>query len=143
LITLPSGGKVLATHLVGRYGLDEVASWHFEVWNEMQGLRERGSDKSKTPPLYMQLFNASSVALKGVSPRLRVGGPATMQLFAVDDFLRNCSAQGIAVDFVHPPSAPPRTPDPCSGSGTRLRASGCGGLENPCFRTIDLSFGSL
>jgi hypothetical protein len=42
----------------------------------MQGLRPRGFNKSTTPPSYMKLFNASSAALKSVSPQLRVGGPA-------------------------------------------------------------------
>ena len=32
--------------------------------------------------------------------KLKVGGPATMQLFDVEAFLGNCTAQGIAVDFV-------------------------------------------
>jgi hypothetical protein len=66
----------------------------------MQGLRPRGFNKSTTPPSYMKLFNASSAALKSVSPQLRVGGPATMQLFDVEDFLSRCKALGIAVDFV-------------------------------------------
>ena len=26
--------RALATHLVQRYGLNEVAAWKFEVWNE-------------------------------------------------------------------------------------------------------------
>jgi len=26
--------KALATHLIQRYGIDEVATWEFEVWNE-------------------------------------------------------------------------------------------------------------
>jgi hypothetical protein len=43
----------------------------------MQGLRPRGFNKSTTPPSYMKLFNASSAALKSVSPQLRVGGPAS------------------------------------------------------------------
>ena len=28
----------LASHLVERYGLEEVSSWNFEVWNEMWGI---------------------------------------------------------------------------------------------------------
>ena len=98
--------RALGTHLVERYGLEEVASWHFEVWNEMQGLRPKHVpgrphvNKSTTPPAYMSLFNASSAALKDVSPKLRVGGPATMQLLDVEDFLGKCKRQGIAVDFV-------------------------------------------
>ena len=36
---------------------------------------------------YIQLFNTSRSALKAVSPRLRVGGPATMELRSVAEFL--------------------------------------------------------
>lgn len=75
-----------------------------QVWNEMQGLRTKPihgpMDHSITPPDYMRLFNASSMALKSVSPKLKVGGPATMQLFDVEDFLARCEETGIIVDFV-------------------------------------------
>ena len=67
----------------------------------MQGLRPKPAFvRTDIPPLYMSLFNASSAALKAVSPSLKVGGPATMQLFDVEYFLGNCSERGIAVDFV-------------------------------------------
>ena len=72
--------SALAAHLVERYGLPEVASWHFEVWNEMWGV--------PFPDPYMKLYNASAVALKGVSSQLRVGGPATMQTLDVDGFIK-------------------------------------------------------
>ena len=91
--------RALAEHLIGRYGLSEIKAWHFEVWNEMQGL----SPNNKGLPLsYMQLFNASARALKDVSPMLRVGGPATMQLLEVENFIRNCSAWSppIPIDFI-------------------------------------------
>ena len=90
--------RALAEHLVGRYGLSEIKAWHFEVWNEMQGL----SPNKGLPRSYMQLFNASARALKDVSPMLRVGGPATMQLLEVENFTRNCSAWSppIPIDFI-------------------------------------------
>ena len=71
----------------------------------MQGLRpprtQNGpANRSTTPPDYMKLFSASSAALKSVSPKLRVGGPATMQLFDVEDFLARCEEADISVDFV-------------------------------------------
>lgn len=94
----------LATHLVERYGEDEVAQWHFEVWNEMQGLQlqPRASHNGDLPLSYMQLYNASARALKDVSTSLRVGGPATMQLFQVENFIKNCSAwsPSIPIDFI-------------------------------------------
>ena len=81
----------------------------------MQGLRpprlpgaHGPIDRSAVPPLYMQLFNASSVALKAVSTRLRVGGPATMQLFDVESFLEQCAAQAIAGE--PPPTSAAQAP---------------------------------
>eukprot|EP00658_Telonema_sp_P-2_P026392 TRINITY_DN20653_c0_g1_i1.p1 TRINITY_DN20653_c0_g1~~TRINITY_DN20653_c0_g1_i1.p1 ORF type:complete len:537 (+),score=113.23 TRINITY_DN20653_c0_g1_i1:211-1821(+) len=84
--------KQLAEHLVSRYGEDEVASWHFEVWNEMWGV--------PFPDPYMSLYNASALALKHVSPRLRVGGPATMQTQFVGEFIAATSSARLPVDFV-------------------------------------------
>ena len=49
---------------------------------------------------YMHLFNASLHALKAVSPQLRVGGPATMELRSVREFLAAQSKWGIEADFV-------------------------------------------
>ena len=75
--------NALGQHLVGRYGLKEVSTWNFEVWNEMWGVA--------FPDPYMQLFNASSKALKAVDSSLRVGGPATMQTQFVPEFIGNAT----------------------------------------------------
>ncbi|EOD20698.1 hypothetical protein EMIHUDRAFT_75189 [Emiliania huxleyi CCMP1516] len=82
----------VAEHLVGRYGLDAVSEWHFEVWNELWGV--------PFPEPYMRLYNASARGLKSVSPRLRVGGPATMALEEVEPFVAACRASSTPVDFV-------------------------------------------
>ena len=52
------------------------------------------------PEPYMSLFNASSKALKAVHPSLRVGGPATMQLLNVADFIEAANKMQIDFDFV-------------------------------------------
>jgi len=49
---------------------------------------------------YMTLFNASSKALKDVHSSLRVGGPATMQLLNVEDFIVAADAKAIGYDFI-------------------------------------------
>jgi xylan 1,4-beta-xylosidase len=49
---------------------------------------------------YMHLFNASFHALKAVSPQLWVGGPATMELRSVQEFLAAQSKWGVDADFV-------------------------------------------
>ena len=84
-------------HLVERYGIDEVAQWYFEVWNEPNIDFWAGEPKEAT---YDQLYDHAARAIKRVSPRLRVGGPATAQAAWVDRFIRHCVENGIPVDFV-------------------------------------------
>jgi xylan 1,4-beta-xylosidase len=84
-------------HLTDRYGIDEVASWYFEVWNEPNLDFWAGEPKQET---YFQLYDHTSAAIKKISPRLRVGGPATAQAAWVDAFIRHCVQNNIPVDFV-------------------------------------------
>ena len=85
-----------AQHLVERYGIDEVAQWYFEVWNEPNIDFWAGKPKEST---YYQLYAAAAEALKRVSPRLRVGGPATAQAAWVDGLLAYCARNHVPVDF--------------------------------------------
>jgi len=84
-------------HLVDRYGIDEVAQWYFEVWNEPNIDFWAGEPKQAT---YWELYDHSARALKQVSPRLRVGGPATAQAAWADAFIRHCADHKVPVDFV-------------------------------------------
>ncbi|HEY1889695.1 MAG TPA: hypothetical protein VGG63_04775 [Steroidobacteraceae bacterium] len=86
-----------ARHLVARYGIDEVAQWYFEVWNEPNGTFWGGDPRQAT---YFQLYDLTARALKSVSPRLRVGGPATAQAAWVPAFIRYCAAHHVPLDFV-------------------------------------------
>jgi xylan 1,4-beta-xylosidase len=83
-------------HLVERYGLDEVAQWYFEVWNEPNIDFWVGDPKEAT---YYELYDRAARAAKRVSPRLRVGGPATAQAAWVDRFLAHCKEKNVPVDF--------------------------------------------
>ncbi len=87
----------LAKHLVERYGLDEVATWKFEVWNEPNLDFWGGTPKQAT---YLELYDHTARALKGVSPKLQVGGPSTAQAAWVMPFLEHIKAEGIPADFV-------------------------------------------
>jgi xylan 1,4-beta-xylosidase len=49
---------------------------------------------------YYRLYDVSAKALKGVDPRLRVGGPATAQAAWIDRFVRHDIDNHIPVDFV-------------------------------------------
>ena len=84
-------------HLIERYGIDEVASWYFEVWNEPNIDFWAGEPKQTT---YWQLYDHTALAIKKVGPRLRVGGPSTAQAAWVDAFLKHCAENNIPVDFV-------------------------------------------
>jgi xylan 1,4-beta-xylosidase len=86
-----------AQHMVDRYGIDEVSQWYFEVWNEPNLDFWMGDPKEQT---YYQLYDAAAQAVKRVSPRLRVGGPATAQAAWVDRFIRHVVEHNIPVDFV-------------------------------------------
>jgi xylan 1,4-beta-xylosidase len=86
-----------AQHLVDRYGIDEVASWYFEVWNEPNIDFWNGIPRQRS---YFDLYEHTARTLKKVSPRLRVGGPATAAAAWVSDFLKFTSENNVPVDFV-------------------------------------------
>ncbi|WP_446744409.1 GH39 family glycosyl hydrolase [Silvibacterium acidisoli] len=86
-----------ARHLVERYGIDEVAQWYFEVWNEPNIDFWNGIPREES---YFDLYAHTARALKSVSPRLRVGGPATAASAWVDEFLKYDSENHVPVDFV-------------------------------------------
>lgn len=84
-------------HLVDRYGIDEVSQWYFEVWNEPNIDFWSGVPKQET---YFELYDHAARAIKRVSPRLRVGGPATAQAAWAGDFIRHVSENNVPADFV-------------------------------------------
>lgn len=88
--------SAFAQRLVDRYGIDEVSHWYFEVWNEPNIDFWRGKPAQET---YFELYDHTARAIKKVSPRLRIGGPATAQAAWVGDFLRHCKEKNIPVDF--------------------------------------------
>jgi hypothetical protein len=91
-----------ARHCVDRYGLDEIAQWYFEVWNEPNGPDFwAGSQKD-----YWKLYDTSAAALKAVSPRLRVGGPVSAQASWIAELIAHCSTEGAPLDFISTHSYP-------------------------------------
>src|SRR6184192_1455274 len=84
-------------HLVERYGIDEVARWYFEVWNEPNIDFWAGEPKQAT---YWQLYDHTARAIKKVNTRLRVGGPTTAQAAWVDVFIEHCARNNVPLDFV-------------------------------------------
>jgi xylan 1,4-beta-xylosidase len=86
-----------AQHLVERYGIDEVSQWYFEVWNEPNIDFWNGIPRQRS---YFDLYDHTAHDLKSVSPRLRVGGPATAAAAWVTEFLAHTAANHVPVDFV-------------------------------------------
>ena len=62
-----------AKHLVDRYGIEEVRTWPFEVWNEPNLYTFFNGDQAA----YFNLYRAAAEAIKEVDDSLQVGGPAT------------------------------------------------------------------
>ncbi len=89
--------RAFAQHLVDRYGIDEVAQWYFEVWNEPNIDFWAGVPKQGT---YFELYDHTARALKQVSPRLRVGGPATAAAHWVPAFIDHAYQEHVPVDFI-------------------------------------------
>jgi xylan 1,4-beta-xylosidase len=86
-----------AQHLIKRYGINEVAQWYFEVWNEPNIDFWGGKPAQQT---YFELYAHTARALKAVSPRLRVGGPATAQAAWVADMIAWATHNHVPLDFV-------------------------------------------
>ena len=86
-----------AQHLIARYGINEVAQWYFEVWNEPNLDFWVGKPAQST---YFTLYDNTARALKAVSPRLRVGGPATAQAAWIPAMIEHAQQAHVPLDFV-------------------------------------------
>lgn len=86
----------LASHVVDRYGIDEVSQWYFEVWNE-PNLKQFWTGSREQ---YFRLYRQAAIAIKAVHPSLRIGGPATAANAWIRDFLEFCDANQLPADFV-------------------------------------------
>lgn len=88
--------RELAAHLVTRYGVEEVATWGFEVWNEpnlevfWSGTREE----------YLRLYDESARAVKSVDTRLLVGGPATAAAEWLPALMAHVAEAAVPLDFL-------------------------------------------
>lgn len=71
--------KAFTQHVVERYGIHEVLTWYFEVWNE-PNLNPGFLDGTKND--YFRLYKEAAIAVKSVDERLKVGGPSTSNFIA-------------------------------------------------------------
>jgi xylan 1,4-beta-xylosidase len=89
--------RAFAQHLIHRYGIAEVSTWKFEVWNE-PNLDFWGGRPNQ--PTYFELYDHTARALKSVSTKLLVGGPSTAQAAWVTPFLAHVKEVNAPIDFV-------------------------------------------
>jgi len=81
--------------LVDRYGIEEVAQWYFEVWNE-----PNCGFWNATIPEYWHLMQVSVEAIHSVDARLRVGGPATCQSGYIAETFAFAQQNNVKLDFI-------------------------------------------
>jgi xylan 1,4-beta-xylosidase len=86
----------LTSHLVSRYGREEVRTWGFEVWNEAN----LEVFWSGTPEEYLRLYDVTARAVKSVDRALPVGGPASAAAGWLDLLLGHAQKSGSPVDFL-------------------------------------------
>jgi xylan 1,4-beta-xylosidase len=88
--------QALADHLVDRYGIDEVETWAFEVWNEPNLVVFWSGSQDE----YLRLYDESARAVKSVDDRLRVGGPSTAASEWIETLTAHADGAGVPLDFI-------------------------------------------
>ncbi|AWW32781.1 glycoside hydrolase [Echinicola strongylocentroti] len=139
--------QAFTQHCVDRYGIDEVLTWYFEVWNE-PNLYYGFFDGTKSQ--YFELYKQSVLAVRSVDERLKVGGPSSSNFVAdgrydgevesrdgdlitftadnindlewkgswIVDFLEYCEKEELPVDFISTHPYPTDYPfNPNTGKG--------------------------
>jgi xylan 1,4-beta-xylosidase len=84
------------THLLDRYGKEEIKSWYFEVWNE-PNLKAFWTG---TQEEYFHLYSTTVTTLKNIEPGLQVGGPATAKNSWLPEFRKFCESNQLPYDFI-------------------------------------------
>lgn len=90
-------------HCINRYGLEEVKTWYFEVWNEPEIVNFFGF---KDVNEYYKLYENTYKTLKSVSKELKVGAPGIDFICDASynwtkDFYDFYSSKGIIPDFIY------------------------------------------
>ena len=121
--------EAFTQHCVDRYGIEEVLTWYFEVWNE-PNLYKLFLDGTKSQSF--EMYKQSAIAVKSVDKRLNIGGPSTSNYVPdarfdgevlndqvseavfeaedinslqwkgvwIEDFLKYCEKEKLPIDFI-------------------------------------------
>ncbi len=94
--------RAFTQNLVNTFGLEEVRTWYFEVWNEPD------SWPRNDLATFFKMYDVFADAVKSVDPALRVGGPACYHEAFLRDFLEHVARgrnfvtgrRGAPIDFI-------------------------------------------
>lgn len=87
----------LVQHFTDRYGVDEVSTWYFEVWNEPN---LTPGFWTGTQEEYFKLYKFAVQGIKSVNANYKVGGPATAGAAWVPEMIKFCVDNNLPIDFV-------------------------------------------
>lgn len=94
--------KEFIKNCINRYGIDEVETWYFEVWNEpdLEKIFWIGTKED-----YFNFYLETANAVKSISENLKVGGPSITHENIhkdtwLDDFVKFCKENKVPLDFV-------------------------------------------
>jgi len=87
----------LTQHFTERYGVDEVKTWYFEVWNEPN---LSPGFWTGTQADYFKLYQYSAKAIKSVNQDYKVGGPGTAGAAWESEMIDFCVKNNVPIDFI-------------------------------------------
>ena len=87
----------LTQHFTDRYGVEEVKTWYFEVWNEPN---LSPGFWSGTQEEYFKLYEYTARVIKSVNSAYKVGGPATAGAAWVPETIEFCAKNKVPLDFI-------------------------------------------
>jgi len=87
----------LTQHFTERYGVDEVKTWYFEVWNEPN---LTPGFWTGTQADYFKLYQYSAKAIKSVNADYKVGGPGTAGAAWESEMIDFCVKNNIPINFI-------------------------------------------
>ena len=87
----------LTQHFTERYGVNEVKTWYFEVWNEPN---LSPGFWTGTQADYFKLYQYSAKAIKSVNSDYKVGGPGTAGAEWESEMINFCDKNNVPIDFI-------------------------------------------
>ncbi|MEG1131283.1 MAG: helix-turn-helix domain-containing protein [Romboutsia sp.] len=89
-------------HCINRYGINEVTTWYFEVWNEPDINKVFGFDNEG---YYNELFYETYKTIKAINNKLKIGGPSILghtilKSDWLNSYINYCKKNGCTPDFI-------------------------------------------